>query len=104
MGWLWFIPTFHMMHLRSSRKDETTFRLSRKEVDFPLGIGSHIIDVTASMEWCAPETDIVCPPPRQNSEDSAEGRGEPTGLGAALEAAAIGQTQDAVDANAVGNE
>lgn len=104
MGWFWFIPTFHMTHPRRSTGEPTSFRLTRKEVDFPLGIGSHIVDVTVSMEWCAPEADVVCPPTRQDSQDSAEGRGEPTGLGAVLEAAAIGETRDAAAAAAVGDE
>lgn len=101
MGWFWLVPSFH---LSPSNKAETAFRLSRKEVDFPLGIGSHIIDVTASLQWCSPEADVVCPPPRQTSEDSAQGRGEPTGLGAALEAAAMGETRDAANATTVGDE
>ena len=100
MGWLWFIPAFHM---DSSNKAETTFRLSRQEVDFPLGLGSHIVDVTASLEWCGPSpVDVVDPPPRQSSEDSAQGKSEPTGLGTALDAAAAGKLGDA--ATVVGDE
>ena len=93
-----------MTHPRSSAGEPTLFRLTRKEVDFPLGIGSHLIDVTVSMEWCASEMDVVCPPTREGSTASAEGKGEPTGLGAALGATAMGQTREAVDAAGVGEE
>ncbi len=57
MGWFWFIPTFHMPHpIPSSASEKTApthFKLSRKEVDFPLGIGSHLVDVDIEMEWIA---------------------------------------------------
>ena len=104
MGWFWFVPTFHMTHPRRSVCEPTLFRLGRKEIDFPLGVGSHLVDVTVAMEWCPPDAEDTRPPSRQSSRDSAEGKGEPTGLAAALEAAAIGQTQEAVDATAVGKE
>jgi phosphatidylinositol-3,4,5-trisphosphate 3-phosphatase and dual-specificity protein phosphatase PTEN len=104
MGWFWFIPTFHMTHPRTVASDPTVFRLTRKEIDFPLGVGSYIVDVTVAMEWCPQDADGASPPRRQDSEDSKEGKGEPTGLGAALNAAAMGDTQEAVDATAVGNE
>lgn len=104
MGWFWFIPTFHMTHPRSQAQQPTVFRLSRKEVDFPLGIGSHIVDVAVSVEWCASDADVIAPPPRQDSQDSVEGKGDPTGIGAAMHAAAIGETQQAIDATQVGHE
>ena len=104
MGWFWFIPTFHMTHPRSSAREPTLFRLTRKEVDFPLGVGSHIVDVTVAMEWCPPDADGARPPSRQDSSDSVQGKGDPTGLGAALQAAALGQPSEAVDATTVGEE
>ncbi|OBZ78147.1 Phosphatidylinositol 3,4,5-trisphosphate 3-phosphatase and dual-specificity protein phosphatase PTEN [Grifola frondosa] len=61
MGWFWFIPTFHMPYARSSAKSGTTMLLSKKEIDFPLGIGSHIVDVEVSMEWCSEVADDVDP-------------------------------------------
>ncbi|KAG6880011.1 hypothetical protein C0992_008218 [Termitomyces sp. T32_za158] len=48
MGWLWLIPTFHM---KTASEGPTHFRLKRKELDFPLGLGSAIIDVEIEMEW-----------------------------------------------------
>ena len=104
MGWIWFIPTFHMTHPRAVGQQPTIFRLTRKEIDFPLGIGSHIIDVEVTMEWCAADADIISPPARQDSQDSAEGRGDPSGIGAAIHAAAIGEAQHAADASRVGDE
>ncbi|QRV81977.1 Dual specificity phosphatase, catalytic domain [Ceratobasidium sp. AG-Ba] len=38
MGWMWFIPAFHM----AESEVETTIKLTRKEVDFPLGVGAWI--------------------------------------------------------------
>ncbi|KAF5383289.1 hypothetical protein D9615_005022 [Tricholomella constricta] len=49
MAWLWFIPTFHM--LPASESASTTLCLTRKELDFPLGLGSGIVDVAVGMEW-----------------------------------------------------
>ncbi|KAF5351028.1 hypothetical protein D9756_008419 [Leucocoprinus leucothites] len=61
MGWIWLIPTFHMPQ-SSSPQDEsgaatstkTTIRLTRKEIDFPVGLGAGIIDAEISMEWVVP--------------------------------------------------
>ncbi|KAG9104575.1 Telomerase protein component 1 [Ceratobasidium sp. 392] len=38
MGWIWFIPAFHM----TDNATETTIKLTRKELDFPLGVGAWI--------------------------------------------------------------
>ncbi|CUA71045.1 hypothetical protein RSOLAG22IIIB_04437 [Rhizoctonia solani] len=38
MGWMWFIPAFHM----PEGATESTIKLTRKEVDFPLGAGAWI--------------------------------------------------------------
>ncbi|KAG8781483.1 Telomerase protein component 1 [Ceratobasidium sp. 428] len=38
MGWMWFIPAFHM----ADDATETTIRLTRKDLDFPLGAGAWI--------------------------------------------------------------
>lgn len=55
MGWLWIIPAFHMPQPDSSAPLEpgeaTKLTLTRKEIDFPIGIGSELIDVEISMEW-----------------------------------------------------
>lgn len=104
MGWFWFIPTFHMTHPRSAAREPTQLRLTRKEVDFPLGVGSHIIDLEVTMEWCEREADVISPPPRQDSADSAEGKGDPSGLATALGAATIGQPGQVVDAAQAGSQ
>lgn len=104
MGWFWFIPTFHLPHPRDAAHSPTELRLTRTEIDFPLGVGAHIVDVAVGMEWCAPEADVVGPPARQDSRDSAEGRGDPTGLGASMQAAAVGSAEEAVSAAQVGDE
>ncbi|CAE6456640.1 unnamed protein product [Rhizoctonia solani] len=41
MGWMWFIPAFHM----ADGATESTIKLTRKEVDFPLGVGAWIEEV-----------------------------------------------------------
>ncbi len=89
MGWFWFIPTFHMLeHSRRSAQQSATFVLTRKELDFPVGIGAHIIDITVSMEWCPDTADILSPPERVDSAEMAEGKGEPVGIAATLPAVA----------------
>ncbi|CAE7063826.1 unnamed protein product [Rhizoctonia solani] len=41
MGWMWFVPAFHM----PDGATESTIKLARKEVDFPLGAGAWIEEV-----------------------------------------------------------
>ncbi|KAI0646393.1 phosphatases II [Trametes meyenii] len=98
MGWFWFVPTFHMPHPRASGGEGATLVLTRKEVDFPVGIGSSILDVGVSMEWCSEAADVVSPPARQGSAESVEGQGEPTSVAAALQAAASGQVHGLAEA------
>ncbi|KAJ1302055.1 hypothetical protein OPQ81_000889 [Rhizoctonia solani] len=38
MGWMWFVPAFHM----ADGATESTIKLTRKEIDFPLGVGAWI--------------------------------------------------------------
>ncbi|KAF4581672.1 Telomerase protein component 1 [Pleurotus pulmonarius] len=76
MGWFWFIPTFHS----SESREAASFILSRKDIDFPLGIGSSILDVEILMEWVS-EGGTLQPAVRQTSEDALErGEDEPAGL------------------------
>ncbi|KAJ7484720.1 phosphatases II [Mycena latifolia] len=91
MCWLWFIPAFHMPPASTPGSTPTTFTLTRKEVDFPLGVGSAIVDVAIEMEWA--EGEGVQPPARALSP---EGTGEP-GPGI-VEAVAAGNIKDAVEA------
>ncbi|EGO03571.1 hypothetical protein SERLA73DRAFT_83635 [Serpula lacrymans var. lacrymans S7.3] len=53
MGWLWIIPAFHIP--RASPQDNSITRLlfTRKDIDFPLGIGSSLVDVEVTLEWCS---------------------------------------------------
>ncbi|TBU59352.1 phosphatases II [Dichomitus squalens] len=100
MGWFWFIPTFHMQHPRGAPgiQQATTLTLTRKELDFAVGIGSNIIDVAVSMEWCDEAANVVSPPERVTSTDIAEGRDDPKGVAAALTAIAAGETEDIANA------
>jgi phosphatidylinositol-3,4,5-trisphosphate 3-phosphatase/dual-specificity protein phosphatase PTEN len=92
MGWIWFIPMFHMAQ---PAKGITRFLLTRKEVDFPLGVGSAIIDVEISLEACE-YTDTVQPPARQTNEESHEHE-EPTGVAGTLQAIQAGGIGEAVE-------
>lgn len=92
MGWFWFVPTFHMpqpppspgpsLSSTATPPTKTTFLLTRKDLDFPLGLGSAIIDVEIEMEWVVP---LAVGPPRNMQEpavrvrtgDSQSGDGEP---------------------------
>ena len=60
MGWLWFIPTFHMPHPPTTGATSiaggmpaTHLLLTRKEVDFAIGAGARIIDVDIALDWVA---------------------------------------------------
>ncbi|PPQ82592.1 hypothetical protein CVT25_007106 [Psilocybe cyanescens] len=110
MGWFWFIPTFHMPQppptsSSSPHTPPTTVKgnllLTRKDIDFPLGIGSAIIDVDIEMEWVmlpspsSSSADLANlePPVRARTEDSKIGTDpEPVqgGLAAAVQAIAAG--------------
>lgn len=48
MGWFWLVPTFHMT---SGEDRPVHLKLSRKDLDFPLGAGSWITEVDVEMEW-----------------------------------------------------
>ena len=96
MGWFWFIPTFHMQPRSSG--SSTTLRLTRKELDFPLGIGASIIDLEVTMEWCPETADVITPPARQGSPESRAGEGEPAGLAATVESIGTGNISQAVEA------
>ncbi|KAI0827036.1 phosphatases II [Trametes gibbosa] len=99
MGWFWFIPTFHMPHPRSGTGEQSaTLVLTRKEVDFPVGIGSSILDVSVSMEWSSEAADMIDPPARQGSAASAKGHGEPTGVVGAFQAVVGGDVKGMAEA------
>ncbi|KAL4253065.1 Dual-specificity lipid and protein phosphatase [Abortiporus biennis] len=99
MGWFWFIPTFHMPHPRSSNQgSKTSWTLTRKELDFPLGVGSYIIDLELTMEWCSEAADVIAPPERQSSKESRAGEGEPAGVAATAEAITAGNISNAFEA------
>ncbi|KAF9522741.1 hypothetical protein CPB83DRAFT_911162 [Crepidotus variabilis] len=109
MGWTWFIPTFHMPQpppaspSDSSTPPKSTLKLTRADIDFPLGLGSSIIDLEIEMEWIVPQPsplpqangdvqglEVVEPPVRARTEDSkigTEAEPESTGLAAVVHAA-----------------
>ena len=72
MGWFWFIPAFHVAEGEEVKK----WKLTRKELDFPLGVGSDIVDVEVEMERV--DETLGEPPARVSSLESRAGMGEPS--------------------------
>ena len=62
----------------SGNTQSTTLVLTRKEVDFPIGIGANIIDVTVALEWVPALADLLEPPSREGSLASSKDRDEPS--------------------------
>ncbi|KAL0578887.1 Telomerase protein component 1 [Marasmius crinis-equi] len=93
MGWAWFVPTFHMPQPPPSNgntpPEPTKLKLTRKDIDFPLGVGSSIIDVEISLEWLArADTERVQPPAVATPAEEKEAGGiEPMGLASVAQAA-----------------
>ncbi|KZT28129.1 hypothetical protein NEOLEDRAFT_1176278 [Neolentinus lepideus HHB14362 ss-1] len=55
MGWFWFIPQFHLpSDWRPTSTEPVRLVFQKKDVDFPLGIGSSIIDVEVILEQLSP--------------------------------------------------
>ena len=52
--------------------------LTRKEVDFPIGIGANIIDVAVTLEWIPALADVLELPSREGSRASGKDRDEPS--------------------------
>lgn len=72
MTWLWIIPAFLLPPLptnSSSNPDPVTLTFDKSDCDFPIGLGSDIIDVQMTFQQIMPDTPSE-PPPRQGSEDS----------------------------------
>lgn len=72
MGWFWFIPAFHSAEGEGRKK----WKLTRGELDFPLGVGTDIIDVEVEMERV--DETLAEPPARVSSMESRAGKGEPS--------------------------
>jgi len=56
MGWLWFIPCFHLPQPSMPTAPPVKFVLSRSEVDFPLGFGALLLDVEVTLGWTMDES------------------------------------------------
>jgi len=94
MGWFWFIPAFHFAQGEKKKK----WKLTRKELDFPLGVGSDIIDVEIEMERV--DGTLAEPPARATSIESRIGKGEPSSTAANIAHTLVsGDVEGAVKAN-----
>ena len=98
MGWFWLIPTFHMPHPRSSVTEAVELTFTKKDLDFPLGVGSNIVDVTVSIAWCPEAEDVLEPSQRAGSMESTRGEGEPAGAMATLQAVTAGDVDQVMEA------
>jgi phosphatidylinositol-3,4,5-trisphosphate 3-phosphatase/dual-specificity protein phosphatase PTEN len=76
MGWLWFIPCFHLPQPPIPTAPPVKFVLPRSEVDFPLGFGALLLDVEVTLGWTMDE-----PVPSLVHEAEAA-RAEPSSMGA----------------------
>ena len=81
------------------RRTTATLHLTRKDIDFALGLGKGIVDVEVEMEWVAPgdplaevtaDLDAALPVRAGASVDSVETAEATNKLGATLQAAAEG--------------
>jgi len=116
MGWFWFVPTFHMPQPPPSPSPppaappiKTTFLLTRKDLDFPLGLGSAIIDVELEMEWVVPRAagaprklgEVQEPTHTENSQVSRDGEPGQSILATAVQAVVggthLGGAREAVE-------
>ena len=56
MGWLWFIPCFHLPQPPTPSASPVKFVLPRSEVDFPMGFGALLLDVEVTLGWTQAES------------------------------------------------
>ena len=56
MGWLWFIPCFHLPQPPMPTAPPVKFVLPRSELDFPLGFGALLLDVEVTVGWTTDES------------------------------------------------
>lgn len=56
MGWLWFIPCFHLPQPPIPTAPPVKFVLPRSELDFPLGFGALLLDVEVTLGWTTDES------------------------------------------------
>jgi hypothetical protein len=103
MGWLWFIPAFHLPPRPSPAASAGTqaasakLFLTRKDIDFPVGVGKGLIDVEIEMEWverAATETEKA--KSLDNDADPVPGEKRKKAVGEAANAVAGGQDPRAI--------
>lgn len=105
MGWFWFVPTFHMPPPpnggSSTPPEPVKLTLTRKEIDFPLGIGSMLVDVEIPLEWIPSSEAVVEQVPARQTSDEAlvEGDKEPAGFSATVQGVAAGELGEAMKAS-----
>ncbi|CAG7850685.1 SubName: Full=Related to Phosphatidylinositol-3,4,5-trisphosphate 3-phosphatase PTEN {ECO:0000313/EMBL:CCA69709.1} [Serendipita indica DSM 11827] len=61
MGWMWFIPCFHLPQPPINDGAKTTIKLTRSDVDFPLGFGALLMDIELTLGWDMETTEEQLP-------------------------------------------
>ncbi|KIM31148.1 hypothetical protein M408DRAFT_327440 [Serendipita vermifera MAFF 305830] len=72
MGWLWFVPLFHLQQPPSQKGQRTTVVLKRSDVDFPLGYGALLIDIELTLGWDIETHDEELPLQPERSESGSQ--------------------------------
>jgi phosphatidylinositol-3,4,5-trisphosphate 3-phosphatase/dual-specificity protein phosphatase PTEN len=75
MGWLWFIPCFHLPQPPTPTTAPVKFVLPRSEIDFPLGLGALLLDVEITLGWSTDESVASLVPEKEMT------RAEPSVMG-----------------------
>lgn len=81
MGWLWFIPCFHLPQPPTTTAPPCRFVVARSETDFPLGFGVLLLDVEVTLGWTTdelvpglvPEAEAAAAEPRTMGIIAADG-------------------------------
>jgi hypothetical protein len=80
MGWIWFIPTFHMPQPPPSsppffESPKTTVFIPRNDIDFAIGIGGAIVNAEIEMHWVVPSSAL---PSRLTPDVSSKSVSDPS--------------------------
>ncbi|KAG9004722.1 Telomerase protein component 1 [Tulasnella sp. JGI-2019a] len=59
-GWFWFIPAFEQNQSQQGPENTTILTFTRKELDFPLGPGSWLVDVELRLVSVEHQTGFLC--------------------------------------------
>ena len=87
-----------MLHPRQTGRETATLKLTRQEVDFALGVGSHIVDVEVNLEWCSESADVILPLERQIHVETGGEKREPAGVAVTSTTIAASSVSECIEA------